>query len=199
MFCIKCGKTAKIDNFCEDCFLQKEKLFEAKDLELRFCEHCGIKQEAIKEYVEDRVKSENELEKIKTDLKIVGNKVYTKITCTGKIKGVPKEETKKILVVLRKKTCDMHVKLFGGYYEAVIQARGPEKEKIMEQVRKLVPQKALVSIESLKEGYNIKIMRKANAGKAAKALAKNYKIRKTFKLAAEKKGQKLYRNYYAIR
>ena len=66
-----------------------------------------------------------------------------------------KEEEKKILVVLRKKTCDMHVKLFGGYYEGVIQARGPDKEEILEQVKKLVPPKALIGIETLKEGYNI--------------------------------------------
>ncbi len=199
MFCIKCGKDAEVDNFCRDCFAKISTLFDIKGFELQYCEQCGIDQNSIKSEIKSAIKTENEIEKMKITLKIVGNKVHATVTCNGNIRNIPKGEEKKVLVVLRKKTCDVHVKLSGGYYEAVIQIRGNEKDNIMNRIMKLVPQKAVVGVETLPEGYNIKVMRKANAAKAVKALGKGFDVKKSFKLAASKKGQKLYRNYYAIR
>jgi nonsense-mediated mRNA decay protein 3 len=199
MFCVKCGKEARVEHFCEEHFLERQNLFDIKDFTLIYCDLCGIKQDEIKETIRSRIKSEHNMDEASIALKIVGNKVHAKIECEGEIEGLTKRQEKKALVILRKKMCDAHVKLSGGYYEAMIQARGDDRIKILHKVQRLVPQKAIADIIELKEGYNIKIVRKANAAAVAKELRKHHKIIQSYKLVGSKKGQKLYRNYYALR
>lgn len=198
MFCIKCGKQAVVGNFCEACFIERQNLFDIKDFTLIYCDQCGINDEQIKDAIKARVKSEYAPE-IWIKMKIVGNKVHAKVHGEGKIEGIVKKQEKPALIILRKMMCDVHVKLAGGYYEAMIQARGPEKERILHKVQQIVPKKSIVDIIELKEGYNIKIVRKANAAAVAKELRHSYEIKESYKLVGSKKGQKLYRNYYAIR
>ncbi len=199
MFCIKCGKPAKIGNFCNECFLERESLFDVKDFTFIYCDLCGLNEKELIERIKVSVRSNNEILGTKVSTKTVGNKVHATVTCIGKIKGLKKEEAKKSLVILRQKMCDMHVKLSGGYYEAVIQVRGVEKEDILKRLMKIVPEKSIINVEKLREGYNIKIMRKANAAAAAKRLGEKFSIKSSFKLVGSKKGMKLYRNFYAIR
>ena len=199
MFCIKCGKTATVDNFCDDCFALKHDLFEVKPFNFFYCEVCGRKDDELKEEIIGRIKSQNRLDDIYVHLKIVGNKVHATVDCLGSIKGVKKREKKEVLVILRRKMCDMHVKLSGGYYEAMIQVRGEQKEEIMRRLRKLLPQKAVVGVEELKEGYNVKIMNKGTAASAARVLKNKYTVKASYKLVGSKKGQQLYRNFYAVR
>jgi NMD protein affecting ribosome stability and mRNA decay len=199
MFCVKCGKEAKVENFCEKCFLGRQKLFDVKDFTLIYCGLCGIKQEDIKDEIRRKIKSEHSITKASVAMKVVGNKVHAIVECEGKIEGLTKNEQKRMLVILRKKMCDAHVKLSGGYYEAKLQIRGEDKEAILRKAQRLLPTKAIVDIIELKEGYDIKVMRKSNAAEAAKALRKNYTIKVSYKLVGSKKGQMLYRNFYAIR
>ncbi len=199
MFCVKCGKEANVDNFCEEHFLERQNLFNIKDFTLIYCDLCKIKQEEIKETIISKIKTEYEIKDASVTMKIVGNKVHAKIECEGVIEGLVKKQEKKVLVIMRKKMCDAHVKLSGGYYEAMIQARGDDKLKILDKVQKMIPHKGIADIIELKEGYNIKIVRKSNASFAAKELRKHYKVIQSYKLVGSKKGQMLYRNYYAIR
>lgn len=199
MFCIKCGKPAKIGNFCRECFVESHSLFNAEDLKMGFCGICGINEDEIITKIEKSIKSNNIITHKKISLRIIGNRAYATVICNGKISGVKKTETKKMLVMLRKKMCDMHVKLSGGYYEAMMQIRGPNKEDILKQARHLLPKKSISNIEVLNEGYNIKVMRKANAAAAAKGLRKKFFVKDSYKLVGNKKGQNLYRNFYAVR
>ncbi len=93
----------------------------------------------------------------------------------------------------------MHVKLSGGYYEAMIQVRGDNKEAILRKVHQIIPEKSITGIEQLKEGFNVKIMRKSNAAAAAAALRGKYSVKESYKVGGSKKGQMVYRNYYAVR
>lgn len=199
MFCIKCGKPAKVDNFCSECFLESEALFEARNTDMEFCDLCGIKEDEILKKAEATIKTNNTLLDKKIVLKTVGNKVHATITCTGKIKGLSKTETKNVMIILRRKMCEMHVRLSGGYYEAVIQIRGHDKEKILKKAGRLLPKKSIINVENLKEGYNIKIMHKANAAAAVRHLRQRFAVKDSYKLVGSKKGQKLYRNFYVVR
>lgn len=199
MFCVKCGKPAKVDNFCTDCFLERHSLFDVKDLRLIYCDICGINEDEIIEKARQSIKTQNKLSGVDTKLRLVGNRAYVAVTCKGKIDGVEKTETKKIIVTVKKKMCDMHVKLSGGYYEAMIQIRGPDKEVILKKVMQTVPEKSITGIDEIKEGYNVKIMRKANAASAAKTLRNRFSVKQSYKVGGSKKGQMVYRNYYAVR
>ena len=199
MFCIKCGKPAKIDNFCSECFLEREKLFSVKDFTFVYCDLCGLDNNALLDNVKKLIKSQNTLAEIKVSLKTVGNKVTATVACIGKIKGLQKEESHNAAVILRKKMCDMHVKLSGGYYEAMIQVRGEHMEDILKRLMKIIPSKSLIDVEKIPEGYNVKIMRKANAAAAAKQLGEKFSIKTSFKVVGSKKGRMLCRNFYAVR
>lgn len=199
MFCIKCGKPAKVGNFCSECFLERENLFGLKDFTFVYCGLCGLNKDELIDRIKGSIKSSNEIIDIKVSTKIVGNKVHTTVKCIGKINGLKKEGEEKSLVILRQKMCDMHVKLSGGYYEAVIQVRGENKEDILKRLVKNLPEKSIINVEKLPEGYNLKIMRKANAAAAAKHFMEKYDVKTSFKLVGSKKGTKLYRNFYAIR
>jgi len=174
-------------------------LFSAKDINFVYCDLCGIDQKALGDAILNSIKSQNSLSETKIHKKTIGNKIHVKITCIGKINGIKKEESHTTMVILRKKMCDMHVKLSGGYYEAMIQVRGEHKEVILRRVMKIVPEKAVINVEEIPEGYNVKIMRKANAAAAARQLGESYKIIKSFKVVGSKKGQMLCRNFYAVR
>lgn len=199
MFCIKCGRPAKIDNFCDACFLDSQGLFDVKNFSMEYCGLCGLNQDAIKEQVVGSLNTKNSISSTKVSIKLVGNKAHATVTCSGSIRGLPKTETKNVMVIIRKKMCAMHVKLSGGYYEAVIQIRGKDKDNILKYATRLLPKKSISSIEKLNEGYNIKVLHKANAAAAVRGFRKRYDVKDSYKLAASKKGQKLYRNYYAIR
>ena len=81
----------------------------------------------------------------------------------------------------------------------MIQVRGPEKDAILRKVRQAIPEKAVSSVEEIKEGYNVKILRKSNAAAAAKALRERFSVKESYKVGGSKKGQMVYRNYYAVR
>ena len=166
---------------------------------MEYCDVCGINQNMIKEQIIGSLKTKNNISNTKVSIKLVGNKAHATVTCSGSIKGLPKTETKNVMVIIRKKMCAMHVKLSGGYYEAVIQIRGRDKDNILKYATRLLPKKSISSIEKLKEGYNIKVLHKANAAAAVRGFRKRYEVKDSYKLAASKKGEMLYRNYYAIR
>lgn len=188
-----------MDNFCAEHFIESRTLFGLKDFTYIYCQECGLDEKDLLHKIEGSIKSEHKILDAKISKKTVGNKVHVTVTARGKIKGLVKTESHNMLVILRKRMCDMHVKISGGYYEAMIQIRGTEKEAILKKVRQIVPEKALSNIEALKEGYNVKIMRKSNAAAAAKILRERFSVKESYKVGGSKKGQMVYRNYYAVR
>lgn len=209
MFCIKCGKKAVIGNFCEDCFLEKERLFDIEDFTLDICD-CGSYYDKtwqkpkeiadiIKEQIEKRVKTKNRIVEKRISLKRFGNRISALIKCSGLISPCKKikEEEKRIMITLKKRKCNQCIKLSGGYYEAVFQIR-EDYDKIFDQIKNHLPKTA--TIEKIKHGYDIRFLRKSDAAKVSRIIKNlGYEIKKSFKFVATKKDKKLYRNYYSVR
>ncbi len=156
--------------------------------------------DTIEDAVRKEIKTKNKIEKINIKPKKTGNKVDVEVTAHGRFteRRVEKKETKKILVLVTDRMCQNCIKLRGNYFEAVIQVRGEKKEKILKILMEHMKNK-IASIDTLKEGYDVKIIDKKIAASVSQGLQKKYKITKSFKLAGKKKGKELYRNYYAIR
>jgi len=205
MFCIECGKTAAAGNFCDDCFLKKYALFSIRNFSLKACE-CGSyldakwEIESLEDIIKRKIKTENEIKKIDINMKSVGNRVYAEITCTGFIHPSKKKKTesKKIILTIKKNKCDYCSRLAGGYYEALVQIRGPKREAILERFIKSVPKKSIVSIKEDKLGFDIKIMTKRTVTDIP-CNFKDCEVQISYKHVATKKGKKIYRNFYAIR
>jgi NMD protein affecting ribosome stability and mRNA decay len=206
--CIVCGRPANVDAQCDDCFLKKNLLFKLEDFTISYC-GCGSyfermwrkSEDFIKDAIESRIKTKNRIVSIKISSRTVGNRVYATVECRGYIEPSKKmkTETKKIMIVLRKHKCDHCIKLLGGYYEAVIQIRGKNRDVILKKIEKLAPRDSVVSVEELPEGYNIKFVSKKDAIGIVSRLRGFYKINESYKLVTKKKGKELYRNFYAVR
>lgn len=201
MFCIKCGKKAVVDVFCEDCFLSQKKLFDLKDFSLSVC-NCGkyykngwVKEEnLIEKEIERRLKVHGVIKKKNIKLKRKGGYLIASVTCSGLIKPCKKmkKEARDIKIFIKKRKCDVCSKISGGYYESVLQIRGKNAEKILRRIP--IPKTA--RIEELKQGYDIKLLKKKDAYSIIKDLKPE---KKSFKFVGTKKGRKLYREYYVFR
>jgi len=209
MFCIKCGKEAVTDKFCESCFLEGMKLFSVENIKLYFCDNCEKFHHKREKYDNESVekfilgiiiKSENRLTKKIVDFKVQDGK----IECVVKVEGyinpakTKKSQEAKFNLYTKRRKCENCVRLLGGYHEAVIQIRGKDMDVILDKTKRRYA-KYIVRVEGLKEGYNVKIMNKTIAQKVAKTFSSKYSIKKTHKLVGEKKGKKIYRNFFAIR
>lgn len=198
MICVNCGK-ASDEAFCDDCFLKKNELFSIGNFSLKKCRQCGsyfsgkTKYKTIEDAILERIEEKGSI--VKTEIKCV-LKGVTKaaIRCCGYIKPVKKlkYEDKNIEIRAIDNKCDECSKLSGNYYEAVLQIRN---KHAMNSIS--LPKYSIV--ETVDKGYNIRFMRKKDAEKLAKALRRQFTVISSCKLVGEKKGKKLYRNYYSVK
>ncbi len=204
MFCVSCGKEAEIGSLCEDCFTKEKSLLLTQDSELKLCD-CGSYfdskwqpaerfDEIITGYVKRHIVKLGTIRSMRIGFKKVGNNIIATIDCRGNIPPAKKikPERKILRIKVRNIKCDNCIKLLGGYYEAVLQVRGGNAEKIIDKVHG-------GGVEKIKNGYDVRFVKKADAARIAKSLKRQFSVLRSFKFVTEKKGKKLYRNYYAIR
>ena len=204
MFCVSCGRKAAIGSLCEGCFTKERGLFLTEDSEVKMCS-CGSYfdkkwqeampfDEIINEYMEHHMVKLGTIKSMKIDFKKVGNTVIATIDCRGNIPPAKKikSERKIMRIKIRNIKCDKCTKILGGYYEAVIQARGSNAESIIKKISGGIAEK-------VKNGYDVTFVSKAEAARIANSLGREFSMLRSFKFVTEKKGKKLYRNYYAIR
>ena len=131
---------------------------------------------------------------MKVGFKKVGNTMIVSIDCRGNIPPAKriKSEHKTMRIKIKNIKCDKCTKMLGGYYEGVIQARGSNAESIIKKISGGMAEK-------VKNGYNVTFVSKADAARIASSLGREFSVLRSFKFVTEKKGKKLYRNYYAIR
>jgi len=206
MFCIKCGKDAEVGNFCNKCFLEDNELFDIDSLVFYFCRGCDgyflkNRKVSVEGAVKSGIKTKNNIKKIEIKERVVGNKIYVTVTCSGLIKPCRKikKEEKKILITIKKQMCDTCIRLAGGYYEAMFQVRGDNKERVFKKLMALSKKVPITSVGEIKEGYDIKFVNKKDAAYISRLLKKKFEVKDTYKLVGEKKGKKLYRNFYVVR
>jgi len=199
MFCIKCGNNAVVGNFCKKCFLEKESLFRIKNFRITKCDVCGSFYERRKIEIGDAIKkrliTKHKIKGIRISYRKHGNHISAEIECSGIIKPFSKAEKKTVDIIVDTRKCDDCTKLAGNYYEAVLQIRGDNREKILEMIKQ---SNALCYIRDVDKGYDVRLVKKHDAAKVANIL-KLYMIKRTAKLVGEKDGKKIYRAYYSIR
>jgi NMD protein affecting ribosome stability and mRNA decay len=209
--CIKCGKEATIQSYCEEHWLAKQGLFEAEDFTIVQCDGCGrwlYKEwhdkadllQAIKEAVRSSIKEKGKIEDVRISVKRAG-KYIVSIKATGTVPPatLPKEEEKTIAVMVKNLKCPVCIKMLGSYHEAVLQLRGENMEVLMEKVSKLCKGMDTILSEK-KEGYNVLFVNKADAKKIATVLRKKgFEVTESYKLVGKKDGKELWKDFYAIR
>ena len=204
MFCIKCGKEALKGNFCKNCFLETNSLFEIGGGILYLCEMCNsyhVKKSKtdVESFITSLVKTKNVLKSVKISRKEIGNRIIADVVCSGYISGIHKTERKRTTVIVKRHKCEDCIKISGNYHEAVIQARGENSERILKKVSSMAEPQIIANISRASTGYDIKITSKRKASKIIQVLMNKFDVNASYKLVGEKKGIKLYRNYYAVR
>ncbi len=206
MFCVSCGKNATIDSLCDGCFTKQRKLFLFENSEMMVCPECGSYydsewkpsdslESSVAEFASSHIVKLGSIRSTKLSSKIVGNTAHVSIEAWGRIPPAKSTKTESAVmqIKIRKRKCDDCVKALGSYYEGVIQVRGINAENILKQIPG-------GRAERVKNGYDIRFVKKADAKRAAQGLQKKrFSVVDSYKLVAEKKGKKLYRNFYAIR
>ncbi|MFH0836834.1 MAG: NMD3-related protein [Candidatus Aenigmatarchaeota archaeon] len=204
--CILCGAAAEKGNFCKQCILLKNKLFEIKDFRIIMCRNGDNYYLAKwKEFT-----NENAMLKDAIAYEMKGNVdnffisfrpfkcgFKVKIRGVGKIQGFKKEEETEIEVSIKRKMCEDCIKVSGRYHEAKMQIRGDMTEYILGKVMKLIPKTAWV--EDNKHGYDLFFLTKGEAAQIAKYLRARHDVIKSFKVVGNKKGTLLMRDVYSVK
>ena len=147
-----------------------------------------------KQAAELAIESRNRIVAKSISAAVVGNSLRITAECKGYIKPAKemKAERKSASLKIKKRMCDVCTKISGNYHEAVFQIRGSNAEKIIKK------------LQSMRAGtasgrHDINFINKKEAAWLAKSLEKEFIVKRSFKQVGEKKGRKLYRNYYSIR
>jgi NMD protein affecting ribosome stability and mRNA decay len=218
LICVVCGRPATAESLCEEHYTRKHELFDAKSLLVHVCDGCGSVfdqkwkrvplEDALREIIGQSVKVHGKLENIDVDLKKIGNNYIATIKVSGSIPpaATVKTETKKIDVRIRNIKCPSCVKLLGRYHEAVIQVRGDRAERLIELAGEIANEMSK-RMEHIKEGWNIYFVHKSNARTViseldiilTRAHEPNVEVIRSHKVAGQKDGRNLMRDFYAVR
>ncbi|MEA3203824.1 MAG: ribosomal export protein [Thermoplasmata archaeon] len=155
--CVECGAAAAklIGGCCPDCFVKKEPLLVVPEvLDVEVCAHCDarhvgahwfdpdegvplsdIRQDALRGAVRVHPlvrEADVEVGEREMDPR---NFQHT-VRLLGDVEGVPVQDERKVLVRMRKSVCDRCSRMFGGYYAAIIQLRGNQRDARPEEIKK---------------------------------------------------------------
>jgi nonsense-mediated mRNA decay protein 3 len=230
-FCYLCGKiTEKLEEgLCISCYPKEKKLAHLpKKIEVEVCRGCsryysgkwvdikGPPNKMIEIISREAVKSslEPELWEIPREVRIL----KTVEKCKTIVSDVEVELSKRIgaeshaqlqtSLVLKQTLCPVCSKRAGGYFEAIIQLRTDDIDKIFGEAFKVInrlyekDQMAFVVDETkVKGGVDLKI----GSGKAARVVGTHFKthygaqIKESAKLSGKKDGKNVYRKTILIR
>lgn len=207
--CISCGKEAKIESFCDECWLRGKNLLEIGDFDLKVCD-CGSCfmggqwkkfpsfDAMLNESIKRRIKSFGKIENLLTDKKTVGNRVEVNLFAEGRIlpcKSLKKEEHR-IRINIRRMKCEDCRKKCASYYEAVIQLR---ENAYLNDVLKIGGE-SVTSVHEVRGGYDIYLKENEVAKKIAGFLIKKgLKIVRSANYITQKNNKKIYKNYYSVK
>lgn len=177
-------------------------MFELDNFTAHVCRACGnYSGGRIEDQILGSIRQKGIVKSCTIKMKHIGNKIHAAIKCMGSIPPLKKTVSQeiKVVIITKKRMCDACQKISGGYYEAVLQIRGDKKDEIARKIKKNMPESMITGIKNLKEGYDIRIADKKIASKAASQLRKSFSVKESYKLIGDKKGKKLYRNFYAVK
>lgn len=226
-FCPKCGKETDlfVGKICKDCFLQNNKIFSVKKINISKCKHCNkiltsekwvdFSEEEVAEEVASKVKITQELNdpKIFVELQSHPNNNYEALI---KIEGILNnfliEEELVSKFQLKETTCDSCMKLNSDYREAIIQLRSQKKENedsMLELTQNLLDMEkskdnlsGTSRIEKVKNGYDLWVGSKKAAAKIIRNLSKFYGVRPVVSkklIGEDEQGKRKYRHTFCVR
>jgi nonsense-mediated mRNA decay protein 3 len=218
--CPGCGRTEKevpfIGYLCRDCYLKEHEVVHIpKKLEIKQCPRCGriytdrwteFSLEALSEWLSKRIRTDLEGQQLTFSFpEIDEDRISFIYIARGAIEGVPVEIKGQGEIKVRKELCPRCARESGGYYEAILQLRGPSAYEMVETVAHRVEREpndyAFVSkVVERREGVDLYVGSRKAAERAAKKIARKYHARlvKSHTLVTEKNGKKLYRLTVAI-
>lgn len=232
MFCVECGKETEIfkNGTCVDCYI-KNKSFSSgpQIIDIYSCPKCSAYKykntwvdkpfdDILKRFIRDEFQISNELEKItiETDCDTKDKIVPCKVTISGFLNGHIVSEQHRLEVRLKRTTCNVCSKQYGGYFEAVLQIR-TEKRTIGKNEREILKNKVEMFVESTrakgnrglfitdigeeKEGIDFYLSEKGSAQTIAKKIQEQYggEIKQSAKNIGMKDSKQIYRVTYLIR
>lgn len=229
MRCILCGKPEDklYDNLCQTCFRARNKLLSVPELvKVTRCAHCNSTllgkrwlafdsvekglQEAILKSIEFDNRATSRKLRFEVELKNETN-AEAKIFSSGMISGLKIEEEHSLKAMLRRGTCNVCSKKFGGYYESIVQVRGKRLSSqqisdcldLAQKVINNIHNKSvfLTSHEEVRGGIDFYLSRVDAGKRIARALAAKYsgKVKTSKKLVTRREGKDVYRVTFSVR
>jgi len=204
-FCFLCGKETENlkDGYCEECYFEKhiEKTLPDK-IEFVVCSKC-------KKVKIGNKWTEKPLENFITDkFELGGAEIRQKDPKRFEIayKTSLGKEIKHVMIVHQNRImCPVCSRMSGGYYEAIIQIRGNNVEKLLKKVdieiRKSDNPKAFYRLEKTRGGVDLYVGSKSLAKSVAENIRKRYEleIKKSFTVVTKKEGRGVNRTIIMIR
>lgn len=224
MICPNCGKKSEVGMLCKECFLaEKLRLELPRSIELKHCNKCASAyvsgkwhnyeqiEDAIAELVAKSVKGNlEEIERESGDVLVLDLDVIMAskegYSAVVSIKHGKFFLEKKTEVAIKKATCPPCSRLFGGYFEAVLQIRGNFDPKIVEKIEKTVQgfrdtNAFITKILRVRGGVDIYLGSKKSAEKIVRSFKGKAEIKKSSQLISldRQTSKGISRFYYRLR
>ncbi len=210
MFCIVCNAPAMTGNYCRKHFLEKHVLFSISNETVQYCRQCSAytwkdrqfanEKDMIQKLSSGTRKTKYAISSCTHTAKHHGGKIHVTLACRGTIDSIEKKESHDFLIFVHKQLCLNCSRKSGGYYEAALQVRGEHAARIHKFIMRNMHSSGVTSMAETENGFDVRVIKKTDAAALSKMLkSEGYDVRTSYKLVKEKKGEKLYRNFYVIR
>ena len=232
MFCVECGKEGTIykNGVCISCYLKNNKFTSGPAIiDIDICPKCSsfkykntwLQQsfdDVLKRHVRDHFHISRELKKVTIELECEEKDKI--IPCRVRISGFIDDheitEHHEIQVRLKRNTCDICSKQFGGYFEAILQIR-TEKRKASKEELQSIREDVEKHIENLQSqgnrglfltdlaeepgGFDFYLSEKGAALTIAKKIQERYggELKQSAKNIGMKDSRQVYRITYLVR
>lgn len=223
MICVRCGKfSAQIDNLCRECFKETHIKIEAPSkYEIKRCPHCSslkvhgewISEEArLIETLGRKVKVTYPVDKVimKGYLSTEGELVFFNVEIEYSVRDVWLKDYIKIPIKFHSECCTVCSRIYGNYFEAIVQIRGAKSEAEEEMIKRrfyeimesIKDRKLFVNREEkVRGGVDIYVSDKHHAKQIVSRLSEEFgaTVRESPQLAGRRDGREIYRVTYSIR
>ncbi len=193
MKCVVCGKReAVIGGLCAECYIDKHGLVKLpRKIVLVVCPVCGrVKagkwDRRPESYIKSLVKgAEVEGIEIRED-KVV---LDLRVSVEGRSVIIRRE----IPVEWKKELCPRCSRMYGGYYEGILQIRGENVKEILRRAEEVLGED-IVREEEVKGGVDLRIFSRKKLRSFGRQMKKEGRdVKESWKLVGEKDGRKVYR------
>ena len=231
-FCHICGRRTSelFENKCRSCYVKEKSFIFVPEISLRVCRECmryhrkgrwekteGTPEEVLKHAARNAVRESLKAEIENPEIEIraeepvqASNKVY-RVKCTvkatGEVSGIPLEEEIDADVKITLELCLDCSRKAGGFFEAILQLRGPHdltKSSAPSLLEKLTDEQRshITSIKNLKKGTDVYFAKTAVAKKCARQILEKFggTIKESAHLhTMDKSGKNVYRVSISLR